>query len=70
VGVGVGGHASLDNNDPPPQPSPTRGEGVPVAQHRASTLRLCVFDDLINYFLRLMACWAPTSGGSSLSPGL
>ena len=28
VGVRVGGHVSRNNNDPPPHPSPTRGEGA------------------------------------------
>jgi hypothetical protein len=28
VGVAVGGHLPRNNYDPPPQPSPTRGEGA------------------------------------------
>jgi hypothetical protein len=30
VGVGVGGYCSLDNYDPPPQPSPSRLRACPL----------------------------------------
>ena len=39
MGVAVGGHTSCKNDDPPPQPSPTRGEGADRASGEAVATR-------------------------------